>query len=809
MKPFQQLKIVEIAGSQAGAFAAKLFADYGAGVVKVEPPGGDPLRANGERWGDLGSEFAYLNTSKRSVTLDPGSTTGRQELEPLLDAADVVIESSAPDPLEPVTEELGSDQLVRSYISPFGMSGPYARLRSNVFTDDAAGGHLYLSGEPDREPLRRAGLHTQFQAGIHAFIGSMAALLVRERIGRGQRVEVAHFEGMAALHQHTTTMWTHGGFITRRAGNAQPGGPWHPAGVYPCKDGYVFLGHSTNKHLTPFLQVLGCQHLVDDPRFATDGARGARKREFDAELTKRLLELTADEITELGRAVFSPLGPVPTMLEVLEDEQYEARGFWSELPGEPPLKIPRGPFVIAGHEPHPTAAPHRAGADSLEELLTSWQSDAARAEQASNDRDAPGDGPLQGIRVLDLTRVWAGPIGGRLLADLGADVISIESPWNRGFREVDPAFAALTHLYPEDELGERPWNRVGGFNKLARNKRGITLDLKDPRARDVMAELVKRSDVVLENYSPRVMPQLGFDFASLKRLNPSIVYTSMPGYGSSGPGQNRVALGPVIEAAVGLTAMMGYADSGPYRSGVAWADPVSGMSAAAGTLVALWNREANDGAAQYVETAMSESMASFAGEELLATQVRGTNAERIGNRHLQHAPQGLYPCAGGDRWLALSIERDEEWQALVEVAGLDPELAGLTEEQRQTRHDEIDAAIAVWTRAQSPALAMRRLQERGVIAMPVHDARDLVEDEQLDARGFWAEHQYVDAGLRRHPGNPIKLSETPVTYRRPAPGLGEHNDEILGVLLGMSADALSALRADGVIADEPPSAPQA
>ena len=803
MKPFHELKIVEIAGSQAGAFAAKFFADYGARVVKVEPPGGDPLRANGERWGNLGSEFAYLNTSKRSVALDLEGETGRREMEPLLDVADVVIESSAPDPLEPITAGLGSDQLIRTEISPFGSSGPYARLRSNVFTDDAVGGHMYLSGDPDREPLRRAGLHTHFQAGTHAFIGSMAALLARERVGRGQRVEVSHFEGMAALHQHTTVMWTHGRFIVRREGNAQPGGPWHPAGVYPCKDGHVFLGHAGSKHLTPFLQVLGCQHLVDDPVFGNDGARGAHKREFDQALTKRLMELTADEITEFGRTVFSPIGPVPTMLEVLEDEQYEARDFWCELPGEPPLKIPRGPFAIEGHEPHPAPPPRNPGADGLEELLASWRPDASTGAPATAS-ESLSDGPLQGIRILDMTRVWAGPIGGRLLADLGADTISIESPWNRGFRDVDPAHAALTHLYPDNEPGERPWNRNSGFNKLARNKRSVTLDLGQDRARDLLAELVKQADVVLENYSPRVMPQLGFDFESLKRLNPSIVYTSMPGYGSTGPGRNRTALGPVIEAAVGLTSIMGYADSGPYRSGVAWADPVSGMAAAAGTLVALWNREANDGAAQRVETAMSESMASFAGEELLAAQVRGSDAARIGNRHPEHAPQGVYPCAGDDRWLAISVERDGEWEALVEVAGLDPSMAALTVEERRDRHDEIDAAVAAWTRSQSPAFAARQLQDRGVIALPLSDARDLVEDVQLEARGFWAEHDHADAGRRRYPGNPIKLSETPVTFRRPPPRLGEHNEEILGGLLAISADELSALHAAGVIAEEPP-----
>lgn len=810
MKAFRELQVVEIAGAQPGAFAAKLFADHGARVVRVEPPGGDPLRGLGEPWGAIGSEWAFLNTSKTACCLDLEERTGRDALAALIDRADVVIESAAPDPLRPLTADLGDDQLVRAYVSPFGLSGPYAGYRSNGFTDDAIGGHMWVGGEGDREPLQRRGLHTQLQAGAHAFIGAMAALLARERIGRGQTVEVSHQEGMAALHQHTTTMWTHGGHIIRRAGNAQAG-PWHPAGVYPCKDGHVFLGHSVGAKLIPFVQLLGREDLFDDPRFATDGARGAHKKEFDALLTARLLELTVDEITELGRAVFSPIGPVPAMLEVLQDDQYAARDFWVALaPSDgdaPPLRFPRGLFAINGRGAELGPPPPRPSASGPHAPDRPAASAAWTAPTPALGAETLTTGPLDGIRVLDLTRVWAGPIAGRILGDLGADVIHIESPWNRGYNVRDEEMARLSHVYPGNVLGDRPWNRVGGFNKLARNKRGLTLNLQDERARSLFAALITQSDVVLENYSPRVMPQLGFDSDSLTRLNPRIVHTAMNGYGSSGPGQNRVALGPVIEAAVGLTAMMGYRDTGPYRSGVAWADPVAGLAAVAGTLVALWNRDASDGAPQEVETAMAESMATFVGEELLAAQVRGSNAPRIGNRHPVHAPQGAYQCAGHDRWLAISVETDAEWTALCDVAGIDGRLRRLDRAGRQREHDAIDAAISTWTRPQSPGPAMALLQSRGVIAAQVSDGRDLVEDPQLAAREFWAELDHPDVGPMRYPGNPIRLSETPITYRRAAPCLGEHNTEILAGRLDLGSDEIAQLEADGVIAREPPPPP--
>ena len=799
MKPFNRLRVIEIAGSQAGAFAAKMFSDYGADVVKVEPPAGDPLRANGESLGPIGSEFAFLNTGKRSLCIDLEGQSGRASLKPVLEAADVIIESSAPAPLVRRTLNLENLTAIRALISPFGLSGPYAAYRSNVFTDDAIGGHMGLSGEPDREPLKRAGLHTHYQAGMHAFIGCMAALLAREKTGRGQTVEVSHFEGMASLHQHTTSMWIQAGHVLRREGNSQPG-PWHPTGVYPCKDGYVFLGHSGGAKLIPFVELLGYGHLFDDPRFATDAARGAHKREFDEALAPRLMELTADEIIDLGRIVFSPIGPVPEMLDVLNDPQYVARQFWKPLSGASNFKIGRGPVQIDGHPALPGPAPEQPGSVETDALVDEWQDafvPTSAPERITN-------GPLQGIRILDLTRVWAGPIAGRILADLGADVIHIESPWNRGVQFVDPALAALNHLYPDNEVGDRPWNRSSGFNKLARNKRAVSLNLQDSRAKDLFAGLVRHSDVVLENYSPRVMPQLGFDYAALAAINPSIVYTSMPGYGASGPGQNRVALGPVIEAAVGLTAMMGYRDGPPYRSGVAWSDPVSGLSAAAGTLIALYDRAASGGKSQRVESAMSESMAIFVGEELLAAQVRGSNAQRIGNRDHVHAPQGVYSCAGHDRWVAISITSDDEWAALCRITSLPAALAPLTVAQRHARHDEIDQQLSLWTRARSPRAAMAALQRAGIIAAVVSDARDLAEDIHLEARGFWAEMDHADVGLRRYPGIALTFSETPVSYRLPPPLFGEHNDEIYGGLLGIAPAALGALRDARIIADLPP-----
>jgi benzylsuccinate CoA-transferase BbsE subunit len=225
VKAFDDLRVVELTGSVAGAWAGKLFADHGAQVLLLEPPGGEPARSAGEPARSVdehgcgtGTLFAWLNTSKRSRVVDLSAQAGRGELERLLAGADVVVESSAPDPLRPRTLELDLPQLVKTYVSPFGLSGPYARFRSNEFTDDAIGGHLYLNGEPDREPITRPGQHSAYQAGTWAFIGAMAALWAREEIGRGQVVEVSHLEGLASMHQHTSVMWAARGTRSRACG---------------------------------------------------------------------------------------------------------------------------------------------------------------------------------------------------------------------------------------------------------------------------------------------------------------------------------------------------------------------------------------------------------------------------------------------------------------------------------------------------------------------------------------------------------------------------------------------------------------
>ena len=809
--PCSNLRVIEVAGSPAGAYAGRLLAACGAHVLRLEPPEGDPWREVGERWRGVGAEYAYLNVGKRAARLRPSADRGRAQILELIErgGVDVVIESAAPGLLEPLVEEADAPQAVLLRISPFGLGaaarevwGEAGPPRSNGFTDDAWSGHLYLNGAPDREPVGRPGLHSCCQAGAHAVIGGLAALLARSGTLRGQTVDVSHVEALSSLHQYTTVMWTQAGYLLGRVGNSQ-GGPWHPVGVHRCKDGYVALSMPSREMLQPFLEAADLAHVLEDPRFAEDADRAEHREEFDSAIDPWMMAHTAAEIIELGERVRVPIGPVLDALEVLNDPHFRARGFFVPIDGADGPLVPRGPFLLNGDAAPLAIRSSVAGTPPPLDPDTGWP--ARPSARSRTSRPALVDGPLQGVRVLDLTRVWAGPLATRILGDLGADVIRVEAAWARGPATQSARVARLTHLFPENDAGDCPYNRGAAFNKMNRSKRSVTLELGETEGRRIFEALVERADVVCDNFSPRVMPKLGLHPERLHEVNPRVVAVSMPGFGNSGPYRDRLAYGPLIESTMGLTSALGYRDGGPHRSGIAWPDPMTALHTAVATLAMLYGRaQSPEGRGGTVETPMVEAMATMFGDHILAAQLRGAAEPRRGNRHPERAPQGCYPCQGEDRWIAISVESDQEWRALCGVAGLPERFASMSLAERQADEDRIDDLLASWTRSRDRDDLTDRLRGAGVTAAPVADARDMAEDPFLEARGFWAEVDHREVGRRRYPGLPIHLSATPPTYRRGAPCLGEHNREVLVEVLGFPPSRVDDLERAGMLRDTPP-----
>ena len=408
------------------------------------------------------------------------------------------------------------------------------------------------------------------------------------------------------------------------------------------------------------------------------------------------------------------------------------------------------------------------------------------------------DGPLRGIRILDLTHVWAGPLATRILADLGATVVKVEGPSSRGPRELRGGLPIGGWLggEPPDE----PWNVNAVFVKLQRNKQSLAVDLKTDAGRETFLALVAVADVVMENFSARAMPSLGLDYEQLAAANPGIIYVSMPGFGRSGPYRDRVAFGPSVEPMSGLTTVMGYGPDEPRNTAMALMDPITGVNAAAAVVNAVRRRE-RTGEGGLVEMSLHEGGVAYSGPWLIEAQLLdcADGLAPIGNRHPEMAPHGVYRCAGDDAWVAIACRDDADWRALCGIVpGLNP-TASLTERQRD--QDRIDASIGVWTASQTKDGATDALQQAGVPAGPVNITPDMTADLQIRERGFFVP---LEAGPTPIPGNPIKMPGIGSDDWTACPRLGADNRAVLRDWLGYDDGRVEGLMKKRVLADKPP-----
>ena len=413
--------------------------------------------------------------------------------------------------------------------------------------------------------------------------------------------------------------------------------------------------------------------------------------------------------------------------------------------------------------------------------------------------------PLKNFRVLDLSRIWAGPYCTKLMADLGAEVIKMESlrvyDSHRG--PVSPARGIAA--YPDGEPGEEPWNRNGWFNCLHFSKYGITLELTSDEGRRVFERLVSISDVVIENFRQGSLERLGYDYPALRTHRPDLIYVSMPAFGNTGPWKNYLGYGIGQEQLSGMAHLTGYPDDGPMKSGINHGDPITG-SHAAGVLLAALRRRRRTGKGMYIDVSQQESAVAFMGGELLAYQMTGREPERIGNRSRWYAPCNTYPCAGEDRWITIAATNDAEWQRLVSAMDMQPladDTRFATAEARIDNQDDLDVIIAGWTSGRDAFALGELLQAAGVPAGPVLRGPDLLQDRHYAERGTFITADHPQVGPKQYPGLPWKMSGTPGEVRWPSPTLGQHNRDVFGGLLGLTGREIDALEEGGVIGTKP------
>jgi crotonobetainyl-CoA:carnitine CoA-transferase CaiB-like acyl-CoA transferase len=413
--------------------------------------------------------------------------------------------------------------------------------------------------------------------------------------------------------------------------------------------------------------------------------------------------------------------------------------------------------------------------------------------------------PLAGLRVIDWSIYWAGPLLSMMLHDLGAEVIKVESPSSydpiRTVIDVNRyAGQGQRQLTPQERS-----NINQHFNEWNRGKLGVAIELTEPRGRELLLKLVAQSQIFIENHRPRAKEKLGIGYEELAAVRPDIIYLSLSGFGQTPPERDAMALGAPVELASGLFSLNGYLDEKtPAKTGFSYGDPVGALAALSALLLAVRTMRCS-GRGQYIDVAMRDALSFGIGAAFADWSMNHAERPHRGNRHSVYAPQGVYRALGDDEWVAISIRNDDDWRALGGAMGdpawhADAELA--TVDGRRRRHDEIDARIEEWTSQRTARDAEARLQEAGVPAGAVLDFRQLWHDPQLNARGAFQEVEHPVFGTEVRATSQWSRGHLPQPIDRPAPCFGEHNRYVLGELLGLSDGEIAGLERDGVIGDE-------
>ena len=408
--------------------------------------------------------------------------------------------------------------------------------------------------------------------------------------------------------------------------------------------------------------------------------------------------------------------------------------------------------------------------------------------------------PLEGIRIIDLSMGWAGPLATRNLADMGAQVIKVEScerfDWWRSWE--------ATQAWIADNGAEKSPQ----YLYVNRNKQDITLDLENPRGRELLLQLVATADALVENYSGGVLPKLKLDYSYLIEANPGLVMVSMPAFGSTGPWSQFRAYGSTVEHSSGLPHLVGDPEQAPTMQHVAFGDAVGGLDGTAAILTALWHKQ-RSGEGQFVDLSQVECLFPLAAPGILHQSVYGQSPRRSGNKHPDHAPHGVYPCEGDDAWVVIQVTDEIQWQRLQDLI---PALAPFGDvDERLDKREALDECVRAWTQQRPAVAVMQLLQGVGVTAAKLNNAQAILDEPHLQDRGYlqWLEREYV--GVQPHPSPPFRVTADPIPITSPAPTLGQHNHDILGELLGLGAAELEELEQQGVIGTKPrmPSAKKA
>ncbi len=778
--------MVEVSDRIAGSYCGKLLVDAGARVHKVEPPQGDWLRRYSATCSTVpaGSDspfYSYLNAGKRSMTL-PSDATNSARFRAMLAAADVVVVTAGPARaatlgIDPQRLLADSPSAIVVTISDFGWNGPYADRPASEFTLQAWSGSPGFRGDPAGPPIAIGGDLGEYMGGVYAAFGALAVHRRVERGGPGEHLDLSMLEAITAMQ---SSEWLHSRLLRvppiRRT--------LEVPSIEPAKDGYVGITMVTGQQWLDFCAMVECPQLEEIEQLRFQIGRWQYRDLIREQIRPWLAERTVEEIVALGQLFRLPIAALGNGSTIRGTEYARQRGTFVHNPAG--FHQPRPPWLMSVCAPPPPGGTAQIGADDGEPV---WQATKFGAEPT------PGL-PLAGVRIIDLTAFWAGPAATHLLAAFGADVVKVES-----IQRPDGIRYSGGMRTDVDDWWEYGWV----FHAMNTNKRSITLDLSTEEGRRLFAELAAGADVVIENFSPRVMDQFGLTADVLLKVNPRLVVARMPAFGLDGPWRDRVGFAPTMEQIAGLAWVTGLPEEPPVTPRGA-CDPLAGVHAAFAVLAALSFAE-RTGTGQLVELPMLETVLNATAVQAIESEVFGKTLARRGNRGHCDVIQNVYRCAGEDDWIALTVRDDHEWRALVDLLGRPswcdetvwPAVAG-----RRARADDIDRRLADWVADQPRDAVVERLAVAGIPAAPVVSPSLVTENPQLRDRGFFESLHHASTGTNLYPCPPFAaLAGQDRWLRRPPPRLGEHNAEVLRERCGLIGEQLSHLATGGVIGTRP------
>jgi crotonobetainyl-CoA:carnitine CoA-transferase CaiB-like acyl-CoA transferase len=778
------LRVVDLSSGIAGAYCTKLFVDAGADAVIVESDRGHPLRMRGE----AGALFGFLHTGKRSVVGEAGAPLLSPSVAALVACADVVMVDAMPPDRTAASLALSHPDLIVVSLSPFGLVGPWSERVASDLTLQALCSSIAGRGERHGSPVKAGGELIEWASGTAAAVATLVALRRRDRTGLGELIDLAALEVAITIFNGFRAV----------SGQLVPAGPppyqvVEVPSVEPAQDGWIGFATLSADQFANFAAMIGRPEWAEDPEISRIDVRIDRAAEIRRDIAAWTTLHTVDDIMERAAARRVPAAPLGDGATTPRLPHLVERGAFVTHPGTDYLQ-PRVPYRLGRTSQPPLRLPPQLGSDDAGTLAATWGTRPTPGGPAADRQSLEGafaDLPLRGIRVFDLTSFWAGPYASQILGFFGAEVLKVES-----IQRPDGTRMATSYGIRGDQV----WERAPLFQAVNTGKRAVTLDLGDPRGQELGRRLLAQCDVLVENYSPRVVERFGL----LDEDRPDLITLRMPAWGLTGPWRDRPGFAQTMEQAAGLASVTGFPD-GPPLIPRGPCDPIGALHAAFAVLAAIRDRD-RTGLGQLVEVPLVESALNVAAEQFVEYGATGTLLGRHGNAHPHAAPHGVYRT-NGDTWVAIAVMDDDQWARLTSVIGHaewrhDPSLA--TSDGRVAARERLDGGMAEWCATRSTDEVVEALWPIGVPAAPLVPPHEVVSLPQTESRGFFETVTHPVIGPLRLPAFPARLASRTLPYHQGhAPLLGQDNRALLGGWLGLDDAELAALGDDGVIGTRP------